>query len=158
VATKLNRDRPANDLSWLEEDAGAAPSADFSIGDLAREFGISLRTLRFYESKGLVAPRRYGTARLYSPDDRQRIALVLQGKRLGFTLAEIRELLAERLSSGPSKDLKLTPQQCIEQLKVLERQKNELEEAISVLKQTYATLCENRAAGEVGKQGEQSQG
>ncbi len=66
--------------------------ATYSISDLAKEFGVTTRTLRHYEAEGLVAPRREGTNRLFSHRDRVRLKLALRGKRLGFTLAEIREL------------------------------------------------------------------
>lgn len=67
----------------------------FSIGDVAREFGVSLRAPRFYEDRGLH-PRRRGTTRLYSEGDRSRLQMILKGKRLGFTLTEIREILSSR--------------------------------------------------------------
>jgi DNA-binding transcriptional MerR regulator len=67
--------------------------ATFSISDLAREFGITPRTIRFYEDKGLLAPRREGMTRVFSRRDRTRLKLALRGKRLGFSLAEIRYLI-----------------------------------------------------------------
>lgn len=65
----------------------------YSIAELAREFGITARTMRFYEDEGLIKPRRQGLTRLYSAHDRVRLGWILRGKRLGFTLAEIKELL-----------------------------------------------------------------
>ncbi len=64
----------------------------YSISDLSKEFGVTTRTLRHYEDQGLVSPRREGTNRLFSHRDRVRLKLALRGKRLGFSLAEIREL------------------------------------------------------------------
>jgi DNA-binding transcriptional MerR regulator len=64
----------------------------FTISELAREFGVTTRTIRFYEDEGLLSPRREGTNRIFSPRDRVRLKLALRGKRLGFSLAEIREL------------------------------------------------------------------
>jgi DNA-binding transcriptional MerR regulator len=64
----------------------------YSISDFAKEFGITTRTIRHYEDEGLLNPRRDGTNRLFSNRDRVRLKLALRGKRLGFTLAEIREL------------------------------------------------------------------
>jgi len=61
----------------------------WSITDLAEEFGVTLRTIRFYEDRGLVTPERRGTTRVFHPRDRIRLALVLRGKRLGFSLDEI---------------------------------------------------------------------
>ncbi len=65
----------------------------YSIAELAREFGITARTIRFYEDEGLIKPRRQGLTRLYSPHDRVRLGWILRGKRLGFSLAEIKQLL-----------------------------------------------------------------
>jgi len=67
-------------------------SAIHTITELASEFGITTRTIRHYEDEGLLSPRREGQNRLFSPRDRVRLKLALRGKRLGFSLAEIREL------------------------------------------------------------------
>jgi DNA-binding transcriptional MerR regulator len=67
--------------------------AEYSIGDLAREFDVTPRAIRFYEDQGLLAPRRDGQRRIYAPRDRTRLKLTLRGKRLGLTLSEIRELI-----------------------------------------------------------------
>lgn len=67
--------------------------SDYSIGDLAAEFAISTRAIRFYEAKGLIAPKRVGTSRVYSRRDRARLILILRGKRLGFSLEGIAEYL-----------------------------------------------------------------
>lgn len=65
----------------------------FSIRDLAREFDVTTRTIRFYEEAGLIKPRRQGQTRIYNDQDRVRLKLILRGKRLGFSLAESRELI-----------------------------------------------------------------
>jgi len=65
----------------------------FGIGEVAERYGVTLRTLRFWEAKGLVAPRRVGARRLYDAGQIQQIAVVLKAKRLGFSLMEIRELV-----------------------------------------------------------------
>ena len=65
----------------------------YSIAELARAFAVTARTIRFYEDEGLIKPRRQGTQRLYSAGDHARLGWILRGKRLGFTLAEIKELL-----------------------------------------------------------------
>jgi DNA-binding transcriptional MerR regulator len=67
--------------------------AEYSIGDLAREFDVTPRAIRFYEDQGLLAPRRAGQRRIYTLRDRTRLKLTLRGKRLGLTLSEIRELI-----------------------------------------------------------------
>ncbi len=74
----------------------ADQNANFSIADLAREFDITPRAIRFYEDHGILAPERTGGGnlrRVYSPRDRTRLKLTLRGKRLGLTLAQIRELI-----------------------------------------------------------------
>jgi DNA-binding transcriptional MerR regulator len=75
-------------------DAGApAREAHFTISQLAAEFALTTRAIRFYEDEGLLAPRRRGQSRIYGERERTRIKLILRGKRLGLTLAEIREIL-----------------------------------------------------------------
>jgi DNA-binding transcriptional MerR regulator len=65
----------------------------YSIAELAREFAITARTMRFYEDEGLLKPKRHGLTRLYSTGDRTKLGWILRGKRLGFSLAEIKQLL-----------------------------------------------------------------
>lgn len=67
-------------------------STTYTISDLAKEFDVTTRTIRFYEDQGLLSPKREGTSRIFSNRDRVRLKLALRGKRLGFSLAEIREL------------------------------------------------------------------
>lgn len=68
-------------------------AATFGIADLAREFAVTARTIRYYEDHGLIAPVRAGQRRIYSARDRVRLRLIMRGKRLGFSLGEIREML-----------------------------------------------------------------
>ncbi|SEA42448.1 MerR family transcriptional regulator [Microbulbifer marinus] len=74
------------------KDSPAEPSS-YSISELAREFDITTRAIRFYEDKGLLCPARRGQTRIYSPEDRVRLKLILRGKRLGFSLDESREII-----------------------------------------------------------------
>jgi len=67
--------------------------AEYSIGELAAEFDVTPRAIRFYEAEGLLAPRREGQRRIYTPRERTRLKLTLRGKRLGLTLSEIRDLI-----------------------------------------------------------------
>jgi len=94
---------------------GDAVEETFSVGDLAEEFGISYRTIRHYEDEGLLRPMRQGMARLYSPRDRRRLMLILRGKRLGFSVAEIREFL----------DLHIVDSNQVEQMRFLLRRARE---------------------------------
>jgi DNA-binding transcriptional MerR regulator len=123
--------------------AGRRPdrAKTFTIGDLAREFGVTLRTLRFYEDRGLLSPRREGTARIYDQRDRALLRLILKGKQLGFTLTEIRAMVAEeRAGETPAANLKLSLAQVEDQISHLEQQKSEIEQALEELKAHRASL------------------
>jgi DNA-binding transcriptional MerR regulator len=120
----------------------AEGAKSFTIGDLAREFGVTLRTLRFYEDRGLLSPRRDGTARIYDARDRERLSVILKGKQLGFTLTEIRAMLAEeRSANGPAMNLKLSLDQVEDQIRHLEQQKLEIEEALKELQTRRTSLA-----------------
>lgn len=77
-----------------EHDLDETPDRLYVIGELADEFGITTRTIRFYEARGLIAPTRIGANRSYTRRDRARLALILRGKNLGFSLEDIAEYLA----------------------------------------------------------------
>ena len=114
----------------------------YTIGDLAREFGVTLRTLRFYEDRSLLSPRRDGTARIYDPRDRERLSVILKGKQLGFTLTEIRAMVAEdRSGGGLGMNLKLSLDQIEDQIQHLEQQKKEIEAALAELQARRAGLA-----------------
>ena len=115
----------------------------YTIGDLAREFGVTLRTLRFYEDRGLLSPRRDGTARIHDARDRDRLSVILKGKQLGFTLTEIRAMVAEeRSGNGPALNLKLSLDQIEDQIRHLEQQKIEIEQALAELHARRSSLAE----------------
>ena len=122
-----------------EVPTGAREDGSLTIGELARDAGVTLRALRFYQSKGLLTPRRNGSARLFSHDDRERLALILQGKRLGFTLIEIREMLAAR-ARGCNNALPIDRRTCVEQINMLERQRRDIEGALAELRQIYTEM------------------
>lgn len=75
------------------KDAAVAPAVVFTIGELAREFDLTTRAIRFYEEAGLLCPQRKGRLRVYTQGDRTRLKLTQRGKRLGLSLAEIKELV-----------------------------------------------------------------
>ena len=115
----------------------------FSIGELAREFGVSLRTLRFYEDKGLITPKRAGAARIYSRRDRARLKLVLMGKRVGFPLKIIRELIdLYDLRDGQVTQLRVARAKFARQIAKLEKQRNDIEEALDDLRRASQTVQE----------------
>jgi DNA-binding transcriptional MerR regulator len=119
----------------------------FTISDLARDFGVTLRTLRFYESRGLIAPARSGMTRIYSSRDRARLALILKGKQLGFTLVEIRAMLANEDKKGGEAGsasvggLQLSREQVLEQLDLLRAQRAEIDDAIAELETSAARFA-----------------
>jgi DNA-binding transcriptional MerR regulator len=110
----------------------------FSIADLAREFGISTRAIRFYESKGLLTPERVGSTRVFRRRDRARLILILRGKRLGFSLRDISDYLslydADRTQRA---QVNLLVEMVDQRMALLERQ-------LSDLKTTLAELGEIR--------------
>jgi len=109
----------------------------YTIGDLSREFGVTLRTLRFYEDKGLLNPKRQGTTRLYNRRDRARLKLVLMGKKVGFSLIEIKEMLdLYDLKDGQETQLRVALERFQSQIDVLKRQKIDIEQAIDELTRT----------------------
>ena len=133
-------------ISSLRSSSETLRTGEYTISDLARLYGVSLRTLRFYEDKGMLHPRRQGTVRFYGANDRIRLELILKGKRLGFTLAEIDELIASRTKSGrdvetPNDSADLTvslgSEQIATQIAHLERQRDELDAAIDELRVAY---------------------
>jgi DNA-binding transcriptional MerR regulator len=115
-------------------DRGAAGREVFTIRDLTKEFGVSARTLRFYEEKGLLAPRRNGEQRLYSRRDRARLRYVLMGKIVGFSLEEVREMLdLYDLGDGQRTQLQVALAKFQERAARLERQRAEVDRAIGEL-------------------------
>ena len=135
------------------DDGDHGRAAMFSIGDLSREFDVTLRTLRFYEDKGLLNPKRDGLNRLYSRRDRARLKLVLMGKRVGFSLTEIKDMLdLYDLRDGQVTQLKVALGRFNEQIAVLERQKKDIEQALSELRRTTSVvnglLKEKEASGQ----------
>lgn len=109
----------------------------YRIGELAAEFDVTLRALRFYEDKGLLRPRRVGETRLYSRRDRARLKLVLLGKRLGFPLQDIREMLdLYEPDGGNLHQLRVAAEKGDEQLAQLHAERKALDDAIIELEQT----------------------
>ncbi|WP_150524333.1 MerR family transcriptional regulator [Roseibium sediminis] len=109
----------------------------FTIGELAKEFDCTLRTLRFYEDKGLINPKRDGLNRVYTRRDRARLKLVLMGKRVGFSLSAIRDMLdLYDLRDGQVTQLRVALNKFNEQIDVLKVQQNDIQQAIDELSRT----------------------
>jgi len=129
-------------------EAGAARERNlFTIRDLTKEFAVSARTLRFYEEKGLLDPGRRGEQRLYSRRDRARLAYVLAGKAVGFSLEEVREMLdLYDVGDGQVTQLKVALRKFAERIERLERQKAEIDQVIAELTRASAGMKAKLAA------------
>ena len=106
----------------------------YAIADLSREFGISTRAIRFYETKGLLNPERVGGTRVFRRRDRARLILILRGKRLGFSLRDISDYLSLYDAQSQTAQTKLLVAKVDERLGLLERQKADLETTIGELR------------------------
>jgi len=121
-------------------------AATFAISDLAREFGITPRTIRFWEDQGILAPQREGSRRIFTRRDRARLKMALRGKRLGLSLAEIKDLIGMYASTGDE-----TPQ-LLECLRVIDKrravllqQREDIEAMLAEIAQ-FETLCRDELA------------
>lgn len=127
------------------------PRADrehFTISDLSAEFSITPRALRFYEDEGLITPSRRGTARIYSHRDRARLAWILRGKRVGFSLAEIREMIdLYDIGDGRRVQRAVTIERCRARIAALDAQKKDIDAAIAELAD-FLGVIEGRATQE----------
>ena len=106
----------------------------YTITDLSEEFGVTARAQRFYEDEGLIAPERQGLARIYSRRDRARLAWILRGKRVGFGLAEIREMIdLYDADEEHEEQRRVTVAKCKARIELLTRQKDDIDAAIAEL-------------------------
>jgi len=132
------------DVAWVKSSIPGDASPDdktfATIGELAAEFAVSPRALRFYESKGLLSPRREGGMRLYSRQDRERLGLILKAKKFGFVLAEIRHMIQAQEGRAVGPSLKLGRKKCGEQIDLLERQLEEVSEALAELRRLHTLM------------------
>jgi DNA-binding transcriptional MerR regulator len=131
-------------MPWVPSYAAIEPLPDqhsFSISDLSTEFGVTARALRFYEDEGLISPERRGTQRIYSHRDRARLAWILRGKRVGFSLVEIRELIdLYDVGDGRRTQRQRTIDRCRDRVDLLNDQKRDIDAAIAELNEFIALL------------------
>jgi DNA-binding transcriptional MerR regulator len=118
----------------------------YTITELTREFGISTRTLRFYEDEGLIQPVRRGRTRLFRPSDRHLVKQIMRGKRLGFSINEIREVIQiYREPPGEVGQLKLMIKRIDEKRDGLRQKRRDLEETLAELDQAEESCVERLA-------------
>ncbi|MCQ8784190.1 MerR family transcriptional regulator [Mangrovibrevibacter kandeliae] len=136
-------------LLGLREDP-EPEQAVFRIGDLAKEFGVTLRTLRFYEDRGLLKPERRGTTRLYSRADRARLRLILLAKTLGFSLTEAKQLIeVYHQPNGKRIALDVALERFEEQQQVLRDQQAEIEASLQAMEVTVDHIRRRMAEADV---------
>ncbi|MBT4106868.1 MerR family DNA-binding transcriptional regulator [Gammaproteobacteria bacterium] len=116
----------------------------FSISDLAREFGVTTRAIRFYEDEGLLSPGRSGRQRVYTSRDHVRLKLIVRGKRLGFSLSEVREIIEMYdLDSGENGQLRYFLEQIKKRREALQQQRYDIELTLGEL-DSIESECKHR--------------
>lgn len=111
------------------------------IGEMAKKYGVTLRTLRFYEDKGLINPKRDGSTRLYSRRDNARLKLILLGRKVGFSLRDVKQIMDLYDPKGANtKQLRLALEKSEKQLSRLQKQRSVIDEAINELSSTMSAM------------------
>ncbi len=131
-------------MNMMTTGASAVIADDLSdgytrIGDVARQFGLTLRALRFYEDKGLISPKREGSTRLYARRDISRLKLILLGRKVGFSLREVKQIMdLYDPAGGNGRQFRTLIEKSERQLVKLEKQRAAVDEAIGELKDAMA--------------------
>ncbi len=134
-----------------DRDTGAGATRNlFTIGEIAREFDFTLRALRFYEEKGLISPRRNGNRRLYSAEDKQRLEIIANGKKVGMPLEDIRDILQAFNTGDDTPMIRVALEKAISRLDALEEEKAQVErytrEALKLIEGLNKQLTDKTAA------------
>jgi DNA-binding transcriptional MerR regulator len=128
----------------------------YSISDLAKEFGVTTRTIRHYEEQGLLNPGREGTSRIFTQRDRVRLKLALRGKRLGFSLSDIRELFdLYDLAKDEKKQLEEFLARLEKRHAILEQQREDIDVMLNEIN-FFANQCRRLLAGSSGEKKERA--
>jgi DNA-binding transcriptional MerR regulator len=149
TGTEIGSAKAVADLANRNAKAGNAGNDKevWRIGDLAKEFDLTLRTLRFYEDKGLIKPSRRGNMRLYSRRDRSRLKLIVTGRKIGFSVREIKQMMdLYEPQDGNIRQLKLALQKANRQMDRLQKQREAIDEAITELSHSMDIVREQLLA------------
>jgi len=138
----MMKSMPAVDTAAFQNDILSDPAGELArIGEMAKQFGVTLRTLRFYEDKGRISRLRDGGQRLYSHRDKARLKLILLGRKVGFSLRDVKQLMDLYDPSGANiKQLKVALDKSDKQLARLHKQRALLDEAINELSNSMADI------------------
>ena len=138
-----------NLIGLVRDEAGTDAETMYRIGELSREFNVTLRTLRFYEDRGLLHPVRAGSSRLFTQRDRARLVLIMLGRKVGFSLREVKHML-DLYSHDESnvQQHRYVLHKSTAQLNRLKRQRDELTKAIDTLQDGMIEVRRRLAAGE----------
>jgi DNA-binding transcriptional MerR regulator len=142
MTTMLKRAGEAVANNNNNNDATMSAEEEFvRIGEMARKYGVTLRALRFYEDKGLIAPKREGSTRLYSRRDNARLKLILLGRKIGFSLRHVKQIMDLYDPSGANiKQLRLALDKSEKQMARLQKQRAVIDDAVGELSNLMADV------------------